>query len=242
MVEGWPNEAKKALERGSGSEIMNYLLPKPLTPHSNFLNKLRQFLDKAGVLRPDARAPYAWQTKHYLIGSVTPIPNWRDRQAHSKEFLLGDPPLLYKNHIETKRPRWNPKKTTHIYLDISGSMNKELPWLVGALSPLHKRGLCRLYVFSTIVDEIKKGMFLKDIKNTYGTDIKCVYRHILNLPHRATPSRVIVLTDGFTGIPTSKLQKEMQKRKVDLFVGLVGHGSEELKPFAKQMMQLPEFN
>lgn len=115
-----------------------------------------------------------------------------------------------------------------------------LPWLVGALDPLEKKGLCKLFAFSTVVDSIKRGRLLKDrMNNTYGTDINCVLQHILSLPVARRPRKAVVLTDGYTGTPAPSLMEEIRKQKIDLYVGLVGGTSDELRPYAKLIEQLP---
>jgi len=132
----------------------------------------------------------------------------------------------------------------HVYIDVSGSMDDCLPWLVEAMAPLHQKGLCRLYAFSTVVDEVSRGDIRRQrIKNTFGTDINCVYRHLLTLPKARSPRKVVVLTDGCTGNPESGLAKAWQERKVDLYVGLVGENwACDLRPYAKRMENLPDPN
>ena len=121
-------------------------------------------------------------------------------------------------------------------------MSGSLPWLTAALSPLHRKHLCLLFAFSTVVDEIKPGRLDKDqIKNTYGTDIDCVYEHLLSLPKARTPHKVVLLTDGYTGTPKPELDQALRGRKVQIFLGLVG-GSvyNQMAAFAEYTETLPE--
>jgi hypothetical protein len=245
VTEGWPDGSSHGFGKGDGSRIFDYLMPKPISVRSKFLQGLKKLLDKTGTLRPDASMPYAWKPMHCGQESMTAIPNWRDRQAHSKEILFGETPLLYKTEIMRSRPRWVPRKVTHLYVDISGSMDDSLPWLATALDPLHRKGLCKLYAFSTVVDEVKRGRLTKDkIKNTGGTDINCVYEHLVKLPKSDTPQKVVVLTDGYTGVPKLELEQEWKKRKVKLYVGLIGDLVYEnwLEPYATHIEKLPKLN
>ena len=232
----------RGLGKGDGSRIFDYLMPKPKSARSKFLQGLKKLLDKTGTLRPEPHMPYAWKRMQYGQETMTAIPNWRDRQAHSKEILLGETPLLYKTEIMRSRPRWVPRKVTHLYVDISGSMDDSLPWLAAALDPLHRKGLCKLYAFSTVVDEVKRGRLTKDkIKNTGGTDINCVYEHLIKLPANRSPQKVVVLTDGYTGVPKPEFDQEWRKRKVKLYVGLIGDLVYEqwLEPYASYFEKLP---
>lgn len=244
VLEGWPRKAIQGLGRGSEGNILDYLLPKPRSPRLEFLEALKRLIKRAGVLRPDSRNPYAWQKMQYGRDALTSIPNCRDRQCFSKEIILGEAPLLYKTEIPVKRARWTPRHTAHLYIDISGSMANNLSWLMGAIEPLLHRGLCRLYAFSTVVDEVRKSqLFSNRVKNTLGTDINCVYRHLLEFPLRRTPKKVVVLTDGYVGVPETQLHKEWERRKVDLYFGIVGeYYHHDLKPFAKIVELLPRLH
>ena len=150
--------------------------------------------------------------------------------------------MFYKSNIEVQRRRWIPQNTTHVYVDISGSMLDSLPWLAAALSPLHRKRLCHLFAFSTVVDEVKPGRLNKDrIENTYGTDIDCVYEHLLSLPKSKTPRKVVLLTDGYTGTPETELDLALRDRKVQIYLGLVGNSVyNEMGQFAEYTETLPE--
>lgn len=240
ITEDWP--AGSVLKsRGDGGRPFDFLIPKPRSPRAEFVAALRRLLDKTGVLRPEPNSPYAWKRMAGAIETATVVPDWRDRHAHSRAALLDSPPLLYRSEVSLVRPRWRPRHTAHVYLDVSGSMSDELPWLAGALAPLERRGLCRLYAFSTIVAEVRRGRLLKDrIQNTFGTNISCVYTHFLGFPPPRTPRRVVILTDGFTGEPAKRQAAEAARRKVRLCIGLVGTSSAtDLERHAFTVQRLP---
>lgn len=241
VVVDWPQ--KTNWSQGQGSHVFDYILPKPRSPKTDFLAALKRFLNKARVLQPDRRTPYSWQKTDYHIETMMALPNWRDRHAHSKEVLMGTAPILNKSELEVRRVHWTQRQMSHVYIDISGSMEEILPWLAGAMRCIEKQGSCRLYAFSTVVNEIRQGQLLKGkLQNTGGTDINCVYEHVANLPIRNIPRKVVVLTDGYTGLPTTNLQLEWKRRKVELFVGLVGNcPSVQLQTLAKRIERLPKF-
>jgi hypothetical protein len=238
---GWPSQSNPCTGRSQGEQIFDFMMPKPKAPRTRFLEALRRLLDKASVLRPNFDTPYAWKALSSGFESLSALPDWRDRHAYSRELLSGHPPLLYQTTINRRRPRWTPQDTAHVYVDVSGSMYGCLPWLAAALDPLHRKGKCRLYAFSTVVDEVKKGRLLRgEFNNTGGTDIDCVYEHIVRLPPARTPVRVLVLTDGMTGSPAPHLHQEWQQRKVRLYVGLVEPGfRNDLTPYAAHVEQFP---
>jgi hypothetical protein len=244
ITENWPKSANPRLGRGDGGDLFDFLMPEPKSPRFEFIKALKRLLDRAGILRPEPGSPYVWKRMRYSIETVTALPNWRDRNVHSKEVILGEAPLLYKQEIAVQRPRWTPQNVSHVYIDVSGSMENELPWLTAALDPLHRKGICRLFAFSTVVDEVKKGKLLTGrIKNTLGTDIDCVYRHLLDKPARHTPRKIVVLTDGYMGLPDPMLHSKLERRKGELYIGIVGeHRGESLRPFAKSVQNLPKSN
>ena len=86
----------------------------------------------------------------------------------------------------------------------------------------------------------RRPLAKQPIRNTGGTDINCVLDHLAALKPRETPRRVLLLTDGYTGQPRHEVMKEIERRHVQFFVGLVGKNvSRELEPLAKLVEQLP---
>lgn len=227
---------------GLGGNACNFLIPEAVDPRRQFLVALRQFLMKAAIFNVHNAGGFAYRIVNQAIEFNTPVPEWRDRHACAKEILLESPPLMFQSSVQRNRRRWERSSQAHVYLDISGSMGRDLPWLAAALDPLEKQGKCRIFVFSTVVDTVRRGMLLTGKhKNTYGTDIDCVLRHVLELPRHLAPSRVVVLTDGYTRCPEDRLAREFQKRRMKLYVGLVGHSSGTyLERYATLMTTLPE--
>jgi len=238
----WPDDAQRILGRGAGGEPLNYILPQSRNPRAAFLHALKGLLAKAGVLHPGPGAPRAREQRMSSYAYSSVLPNWRDRQAFSRMVLYGVAPILYANKGQHPRPRWI-SQVAHIYVDVSGSMANALPWLVGALDPLQRRGACRLYAFSTVVDPIKPGALIGGlIKNTLGTNIHCVCDHILSFRKTETPRQVVLLTDGATGQPAQAEIDALKARHICIHAGVVEGGThEDLALFAQSIEDLPAF-
>lgn len=246
-VEGWPDSVRTGLQRGLGQTAASFLLPVSRRPRAQFLAALENLLKRAGVLNPSAERPLTRRKVDREVDFVTFVPELRDRRSHTWTTITGESPLLYTSISKRLMPKLEPAARAHVYLDISGSMSDCLPWLTSALDPLEKKGLCRLFVFSTVVDSIRHRQLLRQrVQNTYGTDIGCVYEHVLSLPPPKTPRRIVILTDGYTGVPTRNQAREFAERKISVYVGVThpaseygGYYDEQLKPYAKVFERLP---
>lgn len=241
VSEDWPVSANPRVGKGEGGRLFDFLMPKPRSPRQAFLRALQRLLARAQVLRPPPSARYGWKRMTYAQESTTVLRNLRDRHSHSREELLGETPVLFQCSVESTRLRWSPRNVAHVYVDVSGSMSDILPWLWAALEPLFRRGACRLYAFSTVVDAVlRSGVRRGTITSTGGTDIDCVFEHMLKIPASQSPERFVVLTDGWTGEPAERLVRAMKKRRIKMYVGLVGPvAAQSLRPFAQFMEQLP---
>jgi hypothetical protein len=83
----------------------------------------------------------------------------------------------------------------------------------------------RLFVFSTVVDEVPpRQLHRAALRNTLGTDINCVLRHLHDHRPGRRPKRVVLLTDGFTGEPQADLLAPLQAAGVQFFTGLTEGG------------------
>lgn len=86
-----------------------------------------------------------------------------------------------------------PEGTTQVYLDVSGSMNAEMPHIVALLAQLGGRIRRPLWAFSDVVApaEIVRGQL--KAQTSGGTSMQCVIEHLA----RTRPAAAIVLTDGY---------------------------------------------
>jgi hypothetical protein len=86
-----------------------------------------------------------------------------------------------------------PAGTAQVYLDVSGSMNAEMPLIIGLLVRLGSYIRKPLWAFSDVVAkaEIVNGQLLAD--TTGGTSMACVLEHIAE----TRPTAAVVVTDGY---------------------------------------------
>jgi hypothetical protein len=108
-----------------------------------------------------------------------------------------------------------------VYLDVSGSMGGWLPQLVDLLVPLARRRLIRVHQFSTVVapldiEDLARGR----LTTTDGTDIDCVLADVLDRPQR----RVLLVTDGYVGVPDGPLAAAVRARGVRIHAALPTDG------------------
>ena len=243
IVEGWPPPPKAIAGRDEGRSPQDFFLANDGTPQRVFQAALRRLLRRAGILNPSSACrTRAWRRTVTERELMTVLPQLRDRRAAAMERVLGAKPLFYQGFTRQARRVLTPQEVAHAYLDISGSMTAVLPMLGAALDGPHRRGEARLYAFSTVVHPVnpRRPLAGQPLKNTGGTDINCVLNHLVALKSKVTPRRVLLITDGYTGIPQHELINELKRRCVSLFVGLVGTNvSRELEPFAKHVEHLP---
>ncbi len=243
IVEGWPPPPKPIAGRDEGRTPEEFYLQPSDTAQSQFLRALDRLLRKAGVLKSAASCPTrAWKNSEREREQWTVLPQLRDRRSAAWAQLTGTRPVFYQAQTIQRRRTLEPQSVAHVYFDISGSMTELLPLLGQALDRPHRQGLARLHAFSTVVAAVdpRRPLAKQPLRNTCGTDINCVLRDLASLKLRETPRRVLLLTDGYTGQPCHELMKELERRHVQFFVGLVGNSvSEELKPFAKLIERLP---
>jgi hypothetical protein len=243
IVEGWPPPPNPIIGRDEGRQARDFRLPTSEVKHAAFARALQRLLRRARILNPSgsaARRSPALEPRRHPIQTV--VPDLRDRRLPTLEKLWGRKPVLFQGEQWQRQRVLTPRDVAHVYLDISGSMKECLPMLGAALWKPHRDHEVRLFAFSTVVEEAhpRQPLNLQTFRNTFGTDINCVLSHVAGLPRKATPRRVVVLTDGYTGQPRAGLVRQLEERRVILFVGLVGSSTcAGLRPFAKHLEQLP---
>ena len=124
------------------------------------------------------------------------------------------------------------KKGIAIYLDVSGSVNKFLPKILGILNHL-KNDIRSIYQFSNVVVETNfKTLMDGKIQTSYGTDFDCVAESAVENNY----DKLIVITDGYASMKPEN-QQELLKRKVKILTILYGGGSDcdDLKQFGPLM-------
>ncbi len=128
-------------------------------------------------------------TKHQTVvpeTGVVPILGRKETFYVSGGYL----PTFYQNCVE--RVDYT-EVSVRVYLDVSGSVIRELPLIYGLLVYAKDTISFPIYTFSNKIEEatledIKAG----SINTTYGTDFNCVFEHALE--HRFR--RILIITDG----------------------------------------------
>ena len=226
MIEDWAPPPFKIAGRDSGCETIRKALSSAEQPGERFSRELHRLLRRAGLgttPRTAHRRPL-WRERQTATTSV--IPQARDRHVSAYQTLYGHDPVFYQVDTPLRRLTLTPHQVTHVYLDVSGSMTAEVPYLVAALDGPHSRGECRCFAFSTVVDEIHpRQLKTQPVRKTFGTDIKCVMDHLLGIPVARRPRHVVILTDGYVGPMALLHTTALATGRIRLFVGLIGSNS-----------------
>lgn len=240
-TQGWPLPSGQFLP-GRGLPDPAEVQPRLRSPRAEFLEALAALLAMARVVPTARDAIYEWRRSPVRDARQTVLPNAGDRLAAAKSLLYGVEPVLFASEATSHRPRLLPRQMAHVYVDVSGSMETMVGWLLGALEPLVRRGVCRLYAFSTVVADLSEGRrVLRDVRTTYGTNIDCVLQHLAGLRKDRCPGHAVVLTDGWFDPPAMDLLVTVEKRKVRLHAGIVGGYSDTgLQRWAHTVHYLPQ--
>ena len=227
-----------------GAMGLQELHPPRRNPKRDFLAALRTVLIKAGVYHQRSSRHRQRQMSDTLRQAVSILPEWRDRTIAAKELLFATPPLLFARDVPARAPAWQPVGQAHVYLDVSGSMFADLPWIVAALAPLEKAGLCRIYLFSTTVVDVPRGGIGKGpLQTTGGTEIECVLKHLIAIPEKRRPRQAVVLTDGFFSVPEGRLMTRFRESRIKLHGAITHNGSTAaLDRMAASVDVMPDYN
>jgi len=242
MIESWPPPKVTIAGRDLGRDLSDFFLNASESPEGQFMVILKKLLKKAGFYVSGNQGPRRLKWVESSNVNLTPIPQIRDRRVFAHKLIHGSPPLFYLGVSNTRRRQYTPTEVAHVYLDISGSMKQEAEIFCAALKPFHRNGEVKIHVFSTVIDTVdpRRPLDKQNLKNTFGTDIQCVVDHLLSLPKKSTPTRVLLLTDGYTGTPSAGSWKEIQSRKIEFHAGLVGRVTDEtILPYLTHYANLP---
>ena len=163
-------------------------------------------------------------------GYTLPVLNMSDRRAFLK---AGWSPFMPEAFWKTERPVRD--GTANVYLDVSGSMNHEMPALVTLLTRLSHYIRHPLWAFSDSVAPavIEKGMIKSATSG--GTSMSCVLEHLA----AEKPAAALVITDGYIEEISSGQLRKIQD--TDLRVLVSSYGSTcELERAGFKCRQLEE--
>ncbi len=159
------------------------------------------------LVRPADVGVARWlrETHAVLKRHLAPDSRSKAHSADSRRVVL--PVLSPGDRRAALRAQWSPflpdahwnatapgrRESAQVYLDVSGSMNAEMPHIVRLLGQLKRYIRNPFWAFSTSVApaRIEGGCLVAD--TTGGTSMKCVLEHIA----RTKPSAAVVVTDGY---------------------------------------------
>ncbi len=141
-------------------------------------------------------------------------------------------PVLFHNRAKSESRTSG--RGLAVYLDVSGSVEDDLPKILGILGNMQAE-IEKVFTFSNDVAEVSLKSLAKGegIRTTYGTDFDCVATSILE---RGYPKAVVV-TDGYADM-TEEHMEALKKRKVSILTIIFGDGDEDceaLAPFGPVM-------
>ena len=181
-------------------------------------------------LLPDPRAP---RTEQALAECHLPVLSPGDRRSFARALWS---PLLPE--AVWPSPRRISGGTAQIYLDVSGSMNAELPLIIGLLNRLGRHIRRPFWAFSNVVAPAVIRNRRLEADTTGGTSMNCVLRHLV----ATRPSAAVVVTDGYIEHPDTRLLQKLAGVRLHVVVTRDGStGTLERAGFAcTQLGRLPQ--
>jgi hypothetical protein len=166
--------------------------------------------------------------------AIVPLPDPRDRRA-SVARAHGASPLLYGSTLLDPRSRGD--GATHVYLDVSGSMDPWLEDLYAALGTLRRHIAKDVHLFSTRVETVPLRALLEGLRpTTGGTEINCALEHAL----AGRARRVLLVTDGYVGTPSAEIVRSVERAGLEVRALLTPGGwRRDLGPLAVRIEELP---
>ncbi len=137
------------------------------------------------------------------------LPNLGRRETF---FIAGGVyPFFFKNLVVDDDEFY---KNTHIYIDVSGSVLEELPFIYKLIESIKLYISEPIYLFSTKIEEISiEELKNGEIKTTYGTDFNCVILHAINNNFK----KILIITDGRGSISDDNIVFAKEKN-IEIFV------------------------
>ena len=168
-------------------------------------------------------ATQRWQRATLAVFKKHVMPDPRSRATGKAESTYTMPVLSQGDRRAFLRSQWDPfipeaswnftapRKlgTTQVYLDVSGSMEAEMPILIALLNRLRRHIKTPFWAFSNEVSPaVIEGGQLKT-RTTGGTSMACVLKHLA----KTRPEAAVVITDGYIEtLPAELLSKASATR------------------------------
>jgi hypothetical protein len=148
-----------------------------------------------------------WRRETYAVLRRHLVPDPKATQREPEAYQFGLPVLSPGDRRASLRALWSPflpeavwhserpglAASAQVYLDVSGSMNAEMPLIVALLGRLSKHIRRPFWAFSDVVApaRIQDGRLVAD--TTGGTSMRCVLKHLA----KTQPEAAVVVTDGY---------------------------------------------
>lgn len=117
---------------------------------------------------------------------VVCVPGRRDAA-----FLAsGAYPVFYS----ANKVAFEPEQLAHVYVDVSGSMKDEIPFMFGVLSQSKELIADPIHEFSNVIEDVTMHEFSQGVcRTTGGTDFDPILRHAMAKNYR----QIVIFTDGW---------------------------------------------
>ena len=233
IVEKWPMPPEPIRGRSVGNDLKEIILNDIKRPPS--VNQVLKRMVKKMVEAGKKGGQTNRSVQLAKRGIESPIPTLRDRRAFVTSAFDWTP-LVFRSTVLDRRIVRHTGLTT-IYVDVSGSTRAYWKTLAGLVLPFIEKGLVRLFVFSEIVDEVSPAKLVRGrFKTTGGTDADCIWAHATQNEFK----KIIILTDGYVGAPSSNWQRKLKKAKMRIRVALTPDGYlPDLEKISEEIVELP---
>ena len=148
-----------------------------------------------------------WRRETYAVLRRHLVPDPKAMRREPEPYQFGLPVLSPGDRRASLRALWSPflpeevwhsarpgqAASAQVYLDVSGSMNAEMPLIVSLLGRLSTHIRKPFWAFSDVVGpaRIRDGRLVAN--TTGGTSMRCVLEHLA----KTRPAAAVVVTDGY---------------------------------------------
>jgi len=239
-VADWPAPYRE-IGRDRGTPALQRDLSSDERAEPELVAAIERLFQRAGLKEARTSRTRRREVASVPVAFSTVVPQLGDRRARTRGLLLRTPAVFYEGQRASRRVIRSTVCRAFVYLDISGSMDSVLPWLLAALRGPVRDGAARLFVFSTIVEEVDpRSLRNARARTTGGTDIDCVLRHIITQSTKHCPRRVVVVTDGWVGAGRKEYWNCLRHDNIEVIAGLTPPGyRRDLEKQASYIEALP---
>jgi len=173
-----------------------------------YAKNIKRQLNKVEVVSPSSRIYKAIEAFFPKKPCRTVIPNFYDRRTAAL-YSQGHLPIF---HMNTEK---GSKVQVPCYLDVSGSQDHVIPYMLPVVSRLKQKIGNLVYCFSNYIAETPiNKLEVGKIKTSGGTDFNPVMEHILKHNFK----NAIILTDGDAHL-REDLMAKIKSRRINITVG-----------------------